>query len=539
MRSDVLKKPVETAPHRSLLRASGLKDDDFTKPFIGIANSFNTIVPGHIHLDILAKEVERGVRDAGGVPFKWGVPAVCDGIAMFAEMRLSLPSRDHIADNVELMMISHSLDGWVGIGNCDKITPGLLMAAARLDLPCAILTGGPMKPGNLNGRKMDLVSGAFEAVGKHKAGKITDEELYEIECNSCPGAGSCAGLFTANSMASVTETLGMSLEGCAATLAVSKEKKQQAYETGKLAVKLVMADKKPSEIMTHNAFMNAIMLDLAIGGSTNVALHLPAIAGEMGINLTVDQFDEMAKKTPNICHIRPAGDYVMEDLYHAGGIAAVLKRLEANLLPSETIEGKQIQEIAAKAEIKDEEVIRPLTNPYYQEGGIAVLRGNIGHSSVVKQTAVAPDMLKHTGPARVFNDEHKLLAAIENKKINEGDVIVINFMGPAGAPGMPEMLTPTAAIAGAGYKKVALITDGRFSGGTRGACVGHIEPEAYNGGTIGVIQDGDLIELSIPERKLNLQVSEDEIAKRKEKIEIPKRQMTPMMKRFREIYTAK
>jgi dihydroxy-acid dehydratase len=535
MKSDILKKRIETLPHRSLLRASGLQDSDFKKPFIGVANSFTDIVPGHIHLNELTQEVKRGIKDAGGVPLEWGVPAVCDGIAMYAEMRLSLPSRDHIADNIEIMMISHSLDAWVGVTNCDKITPGMLMAAGRLDLPAIMLTGGPMKSGKHNGEKTDLVSGSFEAVGKLKAGKMTKREAHEIECSACPGAGSCSGLFTANSMACMTEVLGMSLTDCAATLALDPKKKKQAYETGKKIVELTKKQITPSKIMTKNAFYNAVMTDMAIGGSTNVALHLPAIAKELGIDLPLEFFDQLSKKTPNICHIKPAGDHFMEDLSRAGGVKAVLYQLRSKLKSAPTVNGKDIKKIAIKP--KNENVIRSLKNPYYKEGGIAVLKGNIAQESVVKQTAVSKDMLKHSGPARVFHDEQKLLDAIEKGKIKEGDVIVINFMGPAGAPGMPEMLTPTATIAGAGYKKVALITDGRFSGGTRGACIGHISPEAYNGGTIGIIKNNDLIEIDIPNRKLNVKLSAREIASRKKKMRTPKRTTTPLMNKFRESHS--
>ena len=528
--SDKLKKDITTMPHRALLRASGLKDEDFNKPFIGVANSFNDIVPGHIHLNELVAEVKRGIRDAGGVPFSWGVPGVCDGIAMYVEMRLSLPSRDHIADNIEIMALSHSLDGWVGVTNCDKITPGMLMAAGRLNLPAIMLTGGPMKAGVANDKKMDVVSD-FEAVGQVQAGKISASEAHEIECFSCPGAGSCAGLFTANSMACMTEVLGMSVTGCATTLAVDPKKKQQAYETGRKIVELVKKDLKPREIMTKDAFENAVRVDMAIGGSTNTALHLPAIAAEAGIDLPLDLFDELARVAPNICHIRPAGPYFMEDLDRAGGIPAVLNRLKEDLKDSLTVNERSIKEIAQLAEVLDDEVLRPLDNPFYKEGGIAVLKGNIANSSVIKQTAVEPDMMQFTGSARVFNTEADVLAAV--KTIKDGEVIVINFMGPAGAPGMPEMLTPTAAISGAGLR-VALLTDGRFSGGTRGVCVGHIEPEAYNGGVLGIIQDGDVIEIDVPARKLNVRLSQEEIETRLKKIEIPVRKMSPFLEKYRQ-----
>ncbi|MCK4744982.1 dihydroxy-acid dehydratase [Candidatus Parcubacteria bacterium] len=529
--SEKLKKGVETMPHRALLRASGLTEEDFKKPFIGVANSFNDIIPGHIHLNKLTKEIKKGIKDAGGVPLEWGVPGVCDGIAMYVEMRLSLPSRDHIADNIEIMALSHSLDGWVGVTNCDKITPGMLMAAGRLNLPAIILTGGPMKAGVSGGKKMDVISD-FEAVGQVRAGKISEEEAKKIECASCPGAGSCAGLFTANSMACMTETLGMSLTNCATTLAVDDEKLKQAYETGRRAVELAKENIRPRDIITKSAFYNAVLVDMAIGGSTNTALHLPAIAKEAGISLPLSLFDDLARKTPNICHIRPSGPYFMEDLDRAGGIPAVLNRLKQYLKDSQTVNNRNIKEIAESAEVLDDEIIRPLDNPFYKEGGIAVLKGNIAEASVIKQTAVEQDMMEFSGPARVFNSEENVLNAVKNKYIKDGDVVVINFMGPAGAPGMPEMLTPTAAISGAGIK-AALLTDGRFSGGTRGACVGHIEPEAYKGGAIGAIQDGDIIEIDIPNRKLNVKLSDKDIKKRLKNIKIPERKMTPFLKKYR------
>jgi len=532
MKSDILKNDIATMPHRALLRADGLTDDDFKKPFIGVANSFNDIVPGHIHLRALAEEVKRGIRDAGGVPFEWGVPGVCDGIAMYVEMRLSLPSRENIADNIEIMTLSHSLDGWVGVTNCDKITPGMLMAAARLNLPAAILTGGPMKAGrDKDGNGMDVISD-FEAVGKIKAGKLPESDAKRIECESCPGAGSCAGLFTANSMACMTEVLGMSVTNCATTLALDPKKKIQAYETGKRIVELIKNNIKPRDIMTKDAFENAVRVDMAIGGSTNTALHLPAIAKETGIDLPLSLFDDLAKTTPNICHIRPAGPYFMEDLDRAGGVPAILNRLKNNLKSSLTINSKDIAEIAAEAKVLDDEIIRPLDNPFYKEGGIAVLKGNICTDSVVKQTAVELDMMKIIGPAKVFTSEEAVLDGVKNNKIQNGDVVVINFMGPAGAPGMPEMLTPTATISGAGLK-VALLTDGRFSGGTRGACIGHIEPEAYVGGIIGIIQDGDIIEIDIPNRILNVKLSDTEIAERKKNIKIPERKLTPFLEKYR------
>lgn len=542
MRSSILKKGAETLPHRALLMSSGVKAEDFDndKPFVGIANSYNDIIPGHIHLRELAEEVKKGIRDAGGIPFEWGVPGVCDGIAMHVEMRLSLPSRENIADNIEIMTLSHSLDGWVGITNCDKITPGMLMAAGRLDLPCAMLTGGPMVANiDEKGNKCHPIQG-FELVGQVKAGKMSEEEA-EVKMRKCMacGAGSCVGLFTANTMACVTETMGMSVAQCAATPALHPDKKKQAYETGKLIVELIKKDIKPSSIMTRKAFENAIRVDMTMGGSTNAVLHIPAIARELGIDLPIELFDKIAKETPNICKMIPAGEHEMKDLFDAGGIPAVLNRLKEMINDNPTIYGKTIKQIAEQAEIKNDDIIRPLDKAYFQQGGIAVLKGNIASSSVIKQTAVSENMMKHSGPAKVFTSEEDLLKAIESKKIDEGDVIVLSFMGPAGAPGMPEMLTPTDAIKGAGYKKVALITDGRFSGGTSGPCIGHVEMEAYNGGAIGAIQDGDIIEIDVSERKLNVKLTDQEITERLKKVKAPERKMTPFLEKFKKDFIGK
>ncbi len=538
LRSEILKKRVETLPHRSLLRASGLKDEDFEKPFIGIANSYNNIIPGHIHLKELVEEVKKGVVAAGGVPFEWGVPGVCDGIAMYVEMRLSLPSREHIADNIEIMMLSHSLDAWVGVTNCDKITPGMLMAAGRLDIPAIMLTGGPMKAGEADGKKVDLIS-VYEAVGEVKAGRKSLEDAFKLACTACPGAGSCAGLFTANTMACMTEVLGMSLTGSATPLALTEKRKKIAFETGKKIVELARKDVKPSSIMTKNAFENAILVDNAIGGSTNTVLHLPAIARELGIELPIESFDKISRTTSNICSISPAGPYRMEDLDAAGGIPAVLNRLQEKLKDSNTVNGKTIKRIASESKVLNGEVVRPLDNPFHKEGGIAVLCGNLAEASVVKQTAVGDEALVLSGPAKVFSDENSVMKAIGEGRIKDGDIVVINFMGPAGAPGMPEMLTPTSAIAGAGLKKVGLITDGRFSGGTRGPCIGHVEPEAYNGGAISIVRNGDVIEIDIPKRKLNVKLSDKEINERLKNVKVPERKMTPLMKAYREKFTKK
>lgn len=533
MKSDKLKKPIETLPHRALLLSTGLKKEDLSKPFIGVANSFNDLIPGHVHLRELTGEVKRGVRDAGGVPFEWGVPGVCDGIAMYVEMRLSLASREHIADNIEIMMLSHSLDGWVGVTNCDKITPGMLMAAGRLDLPAIILTGGPMKANIIDDVRYDPIRN-FEVVGEVKAGRMSadEAEIFMCERTVC-GPGSCCGLYTANTMACLTETMGMSLTDCATTLAVDPKKKEQAYHTGKRAVEMVRDNVKPSSIMTQNAFDNAIMVDMAIGGSTNTTLHIPAIAQEMKIEISLDAFDSISRQTPNICQIIPAGKWAMEDLDRAGGVPAVLNRLQSRLKSSATVNAKDIKDIASQAQVHDSEVVRSLDNAYKEEGGIAVLKGNLAKYSVIKQTAVSADMLTHSGPARVFTDEDSLLGAIGDSKIEEGDIIVLSFLGPAGAPGMPEMLTPTDAIKGAGYKKVALITDGRFSGGTSGPCVGHIEPEGYVGGAIGAVRDGDIIEIDIPNRTLNVRITDEEIKQRLEHLSPPERKVSPFLTAYR------
>ena len=538
MRSDILKQDIETIPHRALLMSAGLKKEDFDldKPFIGVANSYNNIIPGHILLNELTQEVKRGIRDAGGVPLEWGVPGVCDGVAMFVEMRLSLPSREHIADNIEIMTLSHSLDGWVGVTNCDKITPGMLMAAGRLNIPAIMVTGGPMKANVVDGKKHHPIEG-FGIVGQVKGGAMTTEEAEKMLPLMVCGAGSCVGLFTANTMAVATEVLGMSLTKCATTLAIDPLKKKQAYESGRRIVALVKEGVKPGDIMTQDAFENAIRVDMAMGGSTNAVLHIPAIAKEAGVDINVDLFDEIARETPNLCKIIPAGTHEMADIDLAGGIPAVLNRLKDMLKDSQTVNGRSISAIAEEGNVLDDDVIRTLDNAHFSEGGIAVLKGNIAHSSIIKQTAVGQEMRVHSGPAKVFYTEKDLLNAIEAKKIAEGDVIVLPFQGPAGAPGMPEMLTPTDAIMGAGYKKVALITDGRFSGGTTGPCIGHVEMEAYNGGAIGAIKDGDIVEIDIPNRKLNVKISDAEIEERLKRVKAPERKLTPLMVSYREKFT--
>lgn len=538
MHSDILKQNIETLPHRALLMSAGVKEEDFDldKPFIGVANSYNNIIPGHIHLNELTREVKRGIRDAGGVPLEWGVPGVCDGIAMFVEMRLSLPSREHIADNIEIMTLSHSMDGWVGVTNCDKITPGMLMAAGRLNLPAIMLTGGPMKANIVEGKKHHPIEG-FGVVGQVKGGVISAEEAEKMLPLMVCGAGSCVGLFTANTMAVVTEVLGMSLTKCATTLAIDPVKKKQAYESGRRIVELVKEDIKPRDIMTKNAFENAIRVDMTMGGSTNTVLHIPAVAREAGVDINVDMFDEISSETPNLCKIIPVGTHEMADVDRAGGIPAVLNRLKDMINDSPTVNGKSIKEIAEEGKVLDDDVIRTLDNAYFSEGGIAVLKGNIANSAVIKQTAVDKEMMVHSGHAKVFYTEKDLLDAIEAKRIVEGDVIVLPFQGPAGAPGMPEMLTPTDAIMGAGYKRVALITDGRFSGATTGPCIGHVEMEAYNGGAIAAIKDGDIVEIDIPNRTLDVKLSDAEIEERLKHVKAPERKLTPLLESYRKKFT--
>ena len=540
MRSDILKKDIETLPHRALLCSAGLKKEDFElgKPFVGVANSYNNIIPGHIHLNELTEAVKEGIRDAGGVPFEWGVPGVCDGIAMYVEMRLSLPSREHIADNIEIMVLSHSLDGWVGVTSCDKITPGMLMAAGRLDLPAVILTGGPMKANVVNGEKHHPIEG-FGLVGQVKGGRMTAEEAESMLPKMVCGAGSCVGLYTANTMAVVSEVLGMSVTGCATTPALDPAKKEQAYESGKRVVELIKKDVRPRRIMTEQAFENAVRADMAMGGSTNAVLHIPAVAAEAGVLVDLEMFDRIAKETPHLCAIIPAGAYEMADIHRAGGVPAVLNRLRHLIKDSETVNDRSIARIAARGEALDADVIRPFENPYHPQGGIAVLKGNIARSAVIKQTAVEDNMQVHSGPARVFYTEKDLLDAIESRSIAEGDVIVLPFQGPCGAPGMPEMLTPTDAIKGAGYTRVALITDGRFSGATSGPCVGHMEMEAFNGGPIGAISDGDVIEIDIPGRGLNVRLSDVEIEDRLKHVRPPKRETTSLLRQYRDKFRGK
>lgn len=517
MRSDEIKRGFKRASHRSLLKALGITDSDMDKPFIAVVNSFTTVVPGHIHLNQIADAVKTGVRVAGGVPFEFNTIAICDGLAMGHEgMRYSLPSREVIADSVEIMVQAHKFDGMVLVTNCDKVTPGMLIAAARLDVPSIVVTGGPMLAGRFNGEKVGLAA-ISEAVGKFVAGKISEEELKRLEDVACPGCGSCSGMYTANTMACLTEALGMSLPGCGTALAVSALKLRIARESGERILDLIKEDLKPSDIMTAKAFENAIMVDMAIGGSTNAVLHLSAIANEMGVPLSLTLFDEISRRVPHLCNMSPSGPYALEDLDASGGIPALMKELSSLLhLDAVTVTGKTVEHNIEKASVTNAEVIRPLSNPVHKEGGIAILRGNLApKGAVIKTAAVSSGILIHKGPAKIFNSEEEAMKAIVSQKIKPGDVVVIRYEGPKGGPGMREMLSPTATISGMGLSEsVALVTDGRFSGATRGPCIGHVSPEAAEGGPIATLKDGDTIEINIPKRTLRVELKEKELENR-------------------------
>jgi len=518
MRSDEVKKGIERAGHRALLYATGVTKSGLNKPFIGIASSFSDLVPGHINMRDFERAAENGVSAGGGVPFVFGLPAICDGIAMgHSGMHYSLPSRELIADMIESMIEAHRLDGVVLLTACDKITPGMLMAAGRLNIPAIVVTAGPMLTGRYKMVKRDLVKDGFEAAGAVKSGRISMEDMNCMEEDICPGAGSCAGLYTANTMSCLTEALGMSLTGCGTALAVSAKKKRIAYSSGERIVALVRENVTPRKIMTKNAFINAITVDMAIGGSSNTALHLPAIANDAGIQISLDDFDRISRTIPHITNLRPSGEHFLEDLEYSGGIPGVLNVLKDKLQSSDTVNGKNIKDIAKEGIVYDSNVIRGLDNPYHKEGGIAVLKGNLApDGSVVKQTAVSSKALKISGTAKCFNCEEDAMKAIMDKKIKAGDVVVIRYEGPKGGPGMREMLSPTSALTGMGLSdSVALITDGRFSGGTQGPCIGHVSPEAMEGGPIALIKDGDTIEIDIPARKLNVKLSDAELLTRR------------------------
>ncbi|MFA5146160.1 MAG: dihydroxy-acid dehydratase [Candidatus Omnitrophota bacterium] len=524
MKSDKIKKGIERAGARSLLYATGISKDDMAKPFIAVATSRTDIIPGHIHMARLERFIERGIAAAGGVPFFFGIPGICDGIAMgHTGMKYSLASRELIADMVETIMKAHCFDGLVCLTNCDKITPGMLMAVGRINVPSIVVTAGPMMSGNLRGRRLSLVKDTFEAVGRFKKGEISQEEMSALEMCACPGAGACQGLYTANSMACVTEALGMSVPGCATSLAVSAKKERIAQASGEVIVNLVRRNILPRTIMRREAFENAIKIDMALGGSTNTVLHLIAIANEFGVKVSLDMFDEISKRTPHITNILPGGEHFMEDLESAGGIPAIMKRMKNSLSDIMTSSGRSISQIANDAQVLDEDVIRDAKNAYHQEGGIAVLRGNIApEGAVIKQTAVSEAMMKFKGKARVFDSEEACMQTIMAGKIKKGDCIVIRYEGPKGGPGMREMLSPTAAIVGMGLADhVALITDGRFSGGTQGPCIGHIAPEAFAGGALAIVQDDDGIIIDIPSRRLDVDLSEGEIKARLAKWRAP------------------
>jgi dihydroxy-acid dehydratase len=535
-----MKKGLERAPHRSLFKALGLTDREIERPMIGIANSANEIIPGHLHLHQISEAVKAGIRIAGGTPIEFSTIGVCDGIVMGHEgMKFSLSSRELIADSVESMVMAHPFDGLVLIPNCDKIVPGMLMAAARLDIPAIVISGGPMLSGRFQGNKIDLIK-VFEYVGKARVGEMTMDELREAEGCACPGVGSCAGMFTANSMNCLTEVLGMGLPGNGTIPAVWAERIRLAKEAGMQIMELVEKDIRPSSIMTAEAFANAITVDMAFGGSTNTSLHLPAIAKEAGVPLTLKTFNTFSDKTPHLCFMSPGGPHDLEDLHHAGGIPALMQELSRGGLingAAMTVTGKTVGENLAGKRVLDPNVIHTLENPYHETGGLAVLFGNLApEGAVVKRSAVDDDMLRHTGPARVFDAEEPAMKAIMDGKINKGDVVVIRYEGPKGGPGMREMLSPTSAIVGIGRDRdVALLTDGRFSGGSRGAAIGHISPEAAEGGPIAAVREGDRIEIDIPAKKLNLLISEEEMKKRLAQWKPIKRELKGYLKRYAQL----
>ena len=536
-RSNNLTKGAARAPHRSLLKGLGFVNEEMDKPIIGIANSFNEIIPGHVHLKTLVQAVKDGIRNAGGVPMEFNTIGICDGLAMnHIGMKYSLVTRNIIADSIEATAMATPFDAIVFIPNCDKVVPGMLIAAARLNIPSLFISGGAMLAGVYKGKKVGL-SNVFEAVGQYEAGLMTKKELNMVEDMACPTCGSCSGMYTANTMNCLTEALGMGLPGNGTVPAVFSERLRLAKKAGMQIMEVLKQDLRPKDIMTKEAFENAVAVDMALGGSSNTALHLPAIAHEAGVKLTLDDFNEIAKKTPQLCKLSPSGEYFIEDLYRAGGVTGVMRRmLENGRLhgDAKTVALETQGELAKGAFINDDDVIKPWDKPAYETGGIAVLKGNLAiDGSVVKEGAVDKEMLVHSGPAKVFDNEEDAVEAIRGGKIVAGDVVVIRYEGPKGGPGMREMLAPTAMIAGMGLDKdVALITDGRFSGATRGASIGHVSPEAASGGTIGLIQDGDIIEIDIPNRKLNVKLSDEEIEKRKSEKEPYKIEVKGYLKKY-------
>lgn len=523
LRSESVKKGIERAPHRALFRALGLGDEDFSKPFIGVVNSFTEVVPGHIHLRAIARAVKEGIRSGGGVPFEVNTIAVCDGIAMnHPGMKYSLPSRELIADSVEILAEAHAFDGLVFIPNCDKVVPGMLMAAVRLNVPAVFVSGGPMLAGRLiKGEQIQFLdlNSAFMGVGKVVREEMTEAELAEIEAAACPGCGSCAGMFTANTMNCLTEALGMGLSGNGTIPAVDARRIQLAYEAGKQVMSLVSRRILPRDVITKDSVYNAFAVDMALGGSTNSVLHLMAIASEAGIDFPLLLVDEISRRVPHICKMSPASEYHVEDLDMAGGIQAVMREISTYLnLEAMTVLGKPLEDVIKAAVVRDRKIIRPLSSPYSSSGGLSVLFGNLApEGAVVKSAAVVPEMLVHEGPARVFDSEEAAVAAIMERRIKPGDVVVIRYEGPKGGPGMREMLTPTSLLSGLGLdSEVALITDGRFSGATRGAAIGHVSPEAAERGPIAGLVEGDIISIDIPSRRLDVKLSESEMRRRLE-----------------------
>ncbi|WP_286977099.1 dihydroxy-acid dehydratase [Acetomicrobium sp. UBA5826] len=545
MRSDTVKKGVSRAPHRSLLMAAGYEKWEIERPWVGVVNAYNAIIPGHVHLRTLVEAVKAGVYAAGGLPLEFPAIGVCDGLAMNHEgMKYSLTSREHIMDSVEIMARAHGIDALVLVTNCDKIVPGMAMAAARLDIPSVVLSGGPMLTGKVDGGKTVDLSSMFEAVGKYAAGALTDAELIKLEKSACPTCGSCAGMFTANTMNCMMEALGLALPGNGTIPAVFSERIRLAKETGRAVMKLIEKKITPRQILTKASFLNAIAVDMALGGSTNTTLHLPAIAWAAGLNLPLSIFDDMSKKCPHLCNMSPGGSDHVEDLYFAGGVPAVMKRLsDAGLIDGSamTVTTNTVADNLKDAHVLDDEVIRPVERPHHREGGIAVLRGNLApDGAVVKQSAVSTEMMKHNGPARIFDSEEAATKAIFSGQIKKGDVVVIRYEGPKGGPGMREMLGPTSALAGMGLDRhVALITDGRFSGATRGASIGHVSPEAADGGPIGLLREGDEVIIDIPARKLDVNISEEELNSRKEGWKPFLRKLdSPFLERYRAFVTS-
>lgn len=545
MRSDKIKKGISRAPHRSLLMADGYEKWEIERPWVGIANAYNSIIPGHMHLRSLVEAVKAGIYAAGGLPLEFPTIGVCDGLAMNHEgMRYSLASREHIMDSIEIMAKAHGFDALVLVPNCDKIVPGMAMAAARLNIPAIILSGGPMLAGRDVDKNVVDLSSMFEAVGKCAAGVITEDELGKLESIACPTCGSCSGMFTANTMNCMMEALGLALPGNGTIPAVFSERIRLAKATGRAIMQLLDKGITPRTILTKVAFINAIAVDMALGGSTNTALHLPAIAWAAGLDLPLSLFDQMSRRCPHICSMSPGGHYHIEDLFFAGGVQGVMSRLlEAGLIDGDliTVTGKTVAENLAEVRVLDDEVIRPVDRPYHAEGGLAVLYGRLApDGAVVKQSAVSPEMMIHTGPARIFDSEEEATEAIFSGKIKAGDVVIIRYEGPKGGPGMREMLGPTSALAGMGLDKcVALITDGRFSGATRGASIGHVSPEAAEGGPIGLLKDGDLIVIDIPARKLDVEVSDEELSlRRKQWKPILRKLDSPFLERYRAFVTS-